>query len=61
MKLSTNVTYDTLFLKAETTGQKSHHLKFLHNHRKQKREVFLCDKRILAGVFRCELRWSETS
>lgn len=62
MKLSTNVTYDALFLMADPAGQKSHDLKFLHNHRKKNREVFfLCDKRIPAGVSACELRWTKTS
>lgn len=41
MDLSTNVTDDPLSPTADPAGQKSHHLKFLHNHRKhKKREDF---------------------
>lgn len=61
MKLSTNVTDDTLSLTAAPAGQKSHHLKFLYNGRKQKKTLFLWDKRIPAAASVCELRWSGTS
>lgn len=61
MELSTNVTDDTLVLAADPAGQKSPHLKFLHNHGKQQTEVLLGAKRIPAGVSAWELRWSETS
>lgn len=55
MKLSTNVTYDALFLMADLAGQKSHDLKFLHNHRKKNREVFFS---VASGFLRVFLRVS---
>lgn len=56
VKLSRNVTDVTLFLMTDPTWQKSHHLNILHNHRKQKEKVFLCDKQIHAAISKCELR-----
>lgn len=56
VKLSRNVTDVTLFLMTDSTRQKSHHLNILHNHRKQKEKVFLCDKQIYVAISTCELR-----
>lgn len=56
VKLSRSVTDVTLFLMADPTRQRSHHLNILHNHRKQNEKVFLCDKQIHAAVSTCELR-----
>lgn len=56
VKLGRSVTDVTLFLVADPTRQKSHHLNLLHNHRKQNEKVFLCDKQIHAAVSTCELR-----
>lgn len=56
MRLGRSVTDVTLFLTADPTRQKSHHLNILHNHRKQNEKVFLCDKQIHAAISTCELR-----